>query len=82
VFWDWGNPRNNTGERTAFLETTPEHHPQGQPIYKVRSISRATFDRRVPPLTLHYRNDDGGPGYGKTRADVRPADDGHVHRQS
>jgi WD40 repeat protein len=67
VWWGLGNPRNNTGERIAFLGTTPEHHPMGQPIYKVEvHPSGATFPPGgVPPVTIHHRNDDGGPGVGK-----------------
>jgi hypothetical protein len=67
VFWGLGHPRNNTGERVAFLGTTPEHHPAGQPIYKVElHPPGATFPPGgVAPVTLHHRNDDGGPGFGK-----------------
>lgn len=67
VLWGLGNPRNNTGERVAALETTPEHHPMGQPIYKVElHPPGATFPPGgVAPVTLSYRNDDGGPGLDK-----------------
>ncbi|MBX6312933.1 MAG: PPC domain-containing protein, partial [Isosphaeraceae bacterium] len=79
VFWGLGRPRSNTGERLALLETTPEHHPQGQPIYKVEiHPPGATFPLGgVPPVTIHYRNDDGGPGFGKdARLTFDPPADG------
>jgi hypothetical protein len=67
IMWGLGAARNNPGERVGFLETTPEHHPMSQPIYKVEiHPPGATFPAGgVPPVTLFYRNDDGGPGYGK-----------------
>ncbi len=66
VFWGLGHPRNNTGERVAFLGTTPEHHPLGQPIDKVEiHPPGATFPPGgAAPVTLYHRNDDGGPGLG------------------
>jgi hypothetical protein len=67
IFWGLGKPRNNPGERTALLGTTPEHHPQGQAIYKVEIHPPGTTfpPGGAPPITVAYRNDDGGPGYGK-----------------
>ena len=67
VMWGLGNARNNTGERIAFLGTTPEHHPQAQPIYKVEiHPPGSTFaPGGVAPVTLTYRNDDAGQGIGK-----------------
>ncbi len=55
------------GQRLGFLETTPEHHPQSQPIYKVEIHPPGTTfpPGGTPPLTLDYRNDDGGPGFDK-----------------
>jgi hypothetical protein len=55
------------GQRTGFLDTTPVHLSLGTPLYKVAIHSPgASF----PPngfslVTLYYRNDDGGPGFGK-----------------
>jgi WD40 repeat protein len=84
VFWGLGHPRDNTGQRVAFLGTTPEHHPQGQAIYKVEiHPPGATFPAGgVPPVTLVYRNDDGGPGIGKDSLLIfdPPADGTYVVR--
>lgn len=69
---------NNT-TRLAFLETTPEHHPNGQAAYKVViHPAGATFPAGgVPPTTLNYRNDDGGPGFsGDPRVTFDPPADG------
>jgi hypothetical protein len=53
--------------RLAFLDTTPAHLSLGLPMYKVAIHPPGT---RFPPngfpvIELPYRNDDGGPGYGK-----------------
>ncbi len=79
VMWGLGNERSDQGERLAFLETTPEQHPQNQPMYKVEiHPPGATFPPGgVPPVTLTYRNDDGGPGFGKdARVTFDPPADG------
>ena len=67
IMWGLGTARNKPGARVAFLETTPEHHPMAQAIYKVElHPPGATFPPGgVPPVTLYYRNDDGGPTCGK-----------------
>jgi hypothetical protein len=67
------------GVRVGFLETTPEHHPMGQPIYKVEvHPPGATVPAGgAPPVTLTYRNDDGGPDFGKdARVTFDPPADG------
>ena len=66
IFAGLGNTRVNTGDRIAFLGTTPEQHPLAQPMYKVEIHPPGT---KLPagglaPVTLPYRNDDGGPGFG------------------
>lgn len=78
TFW---NERN---QRVAFLGTTPEHHPMSQPIYKVSIHPPGTAfpPGGVAPVTLTYRNDDGGPD---TAKDARltfdpPADGVYVAR--
>lgn len=55
------------GPRLAFLDTTPTHHSQNLPMYKVTlHPPGATFPPNgFPVFTINYRNDDGGPGYGR-----------------
>src|SRR5262249_51361282 len=55
------------GRRRGFLGTTPLQHAQGSPLYKVEfHPPGSTFPPNgLPTFTLNYRNDDGGPGYGK-----------------
>jgi len=71
----WGEQ----GRRIGLLETTPEHHAMAQPVYKVEvHPPGATFPPGgVPPVTLDYRNDDGGPGFDKdSRLTFDPPADG------
>src|SRR5262249_38126507 len=53
--------------RVGYLDTTPTHHAQGTPIYKVALHPPGTTfpPNGFPVVTLYYRNDDGGPGYGR-----------------
>ncbi len=59
------------GRRVALFGTTPEHHVNGQPFVKVEAIpasSRSETSSRaegVGAVVLPYRNDDGGPEFGK-----------------
>ena len=55
------------GQRVGFLDTTPAHHAQGTPMYKVElhPPGRTFPPNGLPTFPLVYRNDDGGPGYGK-----------------
>ncbi len=67
------------GQRLGLLETTPEHHPMGQPIYKVEVHPAGTTFAAggVAPVTMNYRNDDGGPGLSKdARLTFDPPADG------
>ena len=61
VFW------GQQGQRLGWLETTPEQHPIGQPMYKVEIHPPGTIfpPSGVPATTLTYQNDDGGPGFSK-----------------
>ena len=55
------------GQRLGFLDTTPTHHANGTPMYKVSfHPPGSTFTPNgMPIFQIPYRNDDGGPGYGK-----------------
>jgi hypothetical protein len=55
------------GQRVGYLGTTPTHHPLGEPMYKVQIHPPGTTfpPNGLPVFTLHWVNDDGGPGYGK-----------------
>ena len=55
------------GQRSGFLGTTPAHHPLGEPMYKVSIHPPGTTfpPNGLPVVTLYYRNDDGGAGFGK-----------------
>lgn len=55
------------GRRLGFLDTTPVQHAQGCPMYKVEvHPPGSTFPPNgLPTFPLFFRNDDGGPGYGK-----------------
>jgi hypothetical protein len=55
------------GQRLGFLGTTPTHLSMGQPMYKVSIHPPGTKfpPNGLPVVTLFWRNDDGGPGFGK-----------------
>src|SRR5205085_2976177 len=68
-----------SGQRVGWLDTTPTHHSQGLPMYKVaiHPPGKTFPPNGLPIVTLYYRNDDGGPGYGKdSRLFFDPPDDG------
>lgn len=70
---------NVNGQRLGYLDTTPIYHPPGTPMYKVEiHPPGSTFPPNgYPTFTLYYRNDDGGPGYGKdSRLFFDPPNDG------
>ena len=55
------------GQRIAFFDTTAEGHAMDTPIYKVQILPPGAHPapNGLPLVHLTYRNDDGGPGYGK-----------------
>ncbi|MCX7699862.1 MAG: WD40 repeat domain-containing protein, partial [Gemmataceae bacterium] len=55
------------GQRVGYLGTTPTHHAFNTPMYKVTVPPPGSKfpPNGMPLVTLTYRNDDGGPGYGK-----------------
>ncbi len=58
---------SDRGQRVGYLDTTPTHHAQGVPMYKVSIHPPGTTfpPNGFPVITVHYRNDDGGPGFGR-----------------
>jgi len=72
------------GKRVAFFDTTPRHHSVERPMYQVQIHPPGkTFPANgYPSVQLNYRNDDGGPGYGKDSRVVfdAPADGDYLVR--
>ncbi len=71
--------RSFRGARIGFLDTTPEAHSIGTPLYKVQvHPPRTDFSPNGMPLFhLFYRNDDGGAQEGKdSRLTFDPPVDG------
>jgi WD40 repeat protein len=67
------------GQRLGFLDTTPTHQAMGVPMYKVSLYPPGTAfpPNGFPVVTLYYRNDDGGPGFGSdSRLVFDPPSDG------
>jgi hypothetical protein len=67
------SPDNDTvfegfgGQRLTFFDTTAEAHAVDSALYKVQIVPPGTklSPNGLPVAHLFYRNDDGGPGYGK-----------------
>jgi hypothetical protein len=55
------------GQRVTFFDTTAEAHAVDTAVYKVRihPPGAKLSPNGLPVAHLYYRNDDGGPGYGK-----------------
>jgi hypothetical protein len=55
------------GARLTYEDTTPEAHANGSTVYKVSLHKPGTklASNGLPVVTFNYRNDDGGPMYGK-----------------
>jgi hypothetical protein len=72
------------GQRLAFEDTTPEAHAANSTAYKVSLHPPGTklAPNGLPVVTIYYRNDDGGPMYGKdSRLNfVAPADGDYIVR--
>jgi hypothetical protein len=58
---------NFNGQRITYLDTTSEAHAVDTPAYKVQIHPAGSKfpPNGLPLIHLTYRNDDGGPGYGK-----------------
>lgn len=70
------------GQRVGYLDTTPFHLSLGTPMYKVTLHPPGTTfpPNGFPVIALYFRNDDGGPGYGKdSRVFFDPPADGEYH---
>ena len=67
------SPDNDTvfegfnGQRLTFFDTTGEAHAVDSAVYKVQILPPGAklSPNGLPVAYLFYRNDDGGPGYGK-----------------
>jgi len=55
------------GQRLAYFDTSTEAHAVDKPVYKVEILPPGArpSPNGLPVARLFYRNDDGGPGYGK-----------------
>ncbi len=55
------------GKRLAWLGTTPQNHPANLKVFKVDILppQAQVENGELPIFHLNYRNDDGGPVYGK-----------------
>jgi hypothetical protein len=55
------------GQRVAYFDTSTEAHSVDKPVYKVQILPPGAkpSPNGLPVAHLYYRNDDGGPGYGK-----------------
>ncbi len=55
------------GQRIGYFDTTTEAHAVDTPAYKVQvhSPGKTFSPNGLPLVALYYRNDDGGPLYGK-----------------
>lgn len=74
------------GQRLGFFGTTPEAHAADSSVYKVEILPPGSkpSPNGLPVMRLYYRNDDGGPAYGKdSLVDfTAPADGEYVLRLS
>ncbi len=72
------------GQRLAYFDTSTEAHAIDKPVYKIQIHPPGTkfTPNGLPVVPLYYRNDDGGPGYGKDSLVhfTAPADGDYVVR--
>jgi hypothetical protein len=70
------------GQRMAYFGTSSETQAMDRPVYKVQIYppGKQFTPNGLPIVRLYYRNDDGGPGYGKDSliAFTAPADGDYV----
>jgi hypothetical protein len=84
------SPDNDTlfeafgGQRLAFFDTSTEAHAIDSAVYKVQIHPPGTnlSPNGLPIARLYYRNDDGGPGYGRDSVVhfTAPADGEYIAR--
>ncbi len=74
------------GQRVAYFDTTTEAHAVDKPVYKIQMHPPGTkfTPNGLPVVHLPFRNDDGGPGYGKDSLVhfTAPADGDYIVRLS
>lgn len=74
------------GQRLTYFDTTAEAHAVDKPVYKVEILppGAKVASNGLPVVHLTYRNDDGGPGYGKDSRlhFTAPADGEYIVRLS
>jgi hypothetical protein len=72
------------GQRMAYFDTTAEAHANDSPVYKVQILPAGAHfaSNGLPAVHLTYRNDDGGPGFGKDSRlrFIAPADGDYIVR--
>lgn len=72
------------GQRVGYFGTTPEAHANEKSFYKVQvhPAGKQFSPNGLPLARIYYRNDDGGPGYGKDSLlrFVAPADGEYLVR--
>ncbi len=71
--------KNYAGQRLPLFNTSPQAHPSGSSVYKVRLFKPGEEfpPNGLPVFHLTLRNDDGGPGFGQdSRLDFTAPQDG------
>jgi hypothetical protein len=74
------------GQRISYFDTSGEGHASDSPVYKIQVLPPGSHPpaNGLPLVHLTYRNDDGGPGYGKDSMIhfTAPADGEYIARIS